>query len=137
MLGGAASSVGHDGHLLGEEEEEEANPALGYTLEDNGQRIWDDSRPSRELCERFSEWHWENNCFHDYVVEFALAHKDALLDVPSGEHSHVVHGLHKQFSDSLEGFVSAFLELSCYLPYAFNFSVAFPLKSPFKFLFFL
>ena len=90
--------------------EEQANPALGYTLEDDGQRAWDDSRPSRELCEAFSEWHWENNCFHDVVIEFALAHKEQLLDVPSGEHSHVVHDLHKQFSESLEGFVEAFLD---------------------------
>ena len=39
-----------------------------------------------------------------------LAHKEQLLDVPSGEHSHVVHDLHKQFSESLEGFVEAFLD---------------------------
>jgi hypothetical protein len=37
-------------------------------------------------------------------------HKEVLLDVPPGEHSHLVHGLHKQFSESLESFVSAFLD---------------------------
>ena len=106
MLGGGAA----DAALLGDEDGEERNPALGYSLDDDSRRVWDDSRPSRELCEAFSEWHWENNCFHDYVVEFAFAHKDALLDVPAGEHSHGVHGLHKEFSESLEGFVSAFLK---------------------------
>ena len=105
MLGAAAIA-----NQEGGDEDEELNPALGYSLEDDGQRTWDDARPSRELCEKFSEWHWENNCFHDYVVDFALAHKDVLLDVPAGEHSHIVHGLHKQFSESLESFVSAFLD---------------------------
>ena len=45
---------------------------------------WEDSRPSRELCELFSEWHWENNCFHDHVVTFALAHREELLTSPAG-----------------------------------------------------
>ena len=93
----------------GEAEDEEANPALGYSLEDDGSRAWDDSRPSRELVEAFGEWHWEQNCFHDHVVAFALAHRQALLDTPAGEHSHAVHELHKQFSSSLESFVAEFL----------------------------
>lgn len=71
---------------------------------------WEDCRPSRQLCELFSEWHWENNCFHDHVVAFALAHREELLAAPAGEHSHVVHELHKQFSSSLEEFVGRFLE---------------------------
>ena len=37
----------------GKAEDEEANPALGYSLEDDGSRAWDDSRPSRELVEAF------------------------------------------------------------------------------------
>ena len=71
---------------------------------------WEDGRPSRELCELFSEWHWENNCFHDQVVAFALAHREQLLAVPPGEHSHELHELHKQFSASLEEFLGHFLE---------------------------
>jgi hypothetical protein len=52
------------------EEAEEANPALGCGLEEEGEsgggRSWDD-RPSRELCDAFSAWHWQENCFHDHV----------------------------------------------------------------------
>eukprot|EP01043_Picozoa_sp_COSAG02_P019360 COSAG02_NODE_928_length_15853_cov_9.053574_13_plen_195_part_00 len=70
---------------------------------------WEDCRPSRQLCELFSEWHWENNCFHDHVVSFALAHREELLAAPAGEHSHAVHELHKQFSASLEEFVGHFM----------------------------
>ena len=70
----------------------------------------EDARPSRHLCELFSEWHWENNCFHDHVVAFALEHREELLAAPPGEHSHAVHELHKQFSTSLEEFVGHFLE---------------------------
>lgn len=71
---------------------------------------WEDTRPSRQLCERFSEWHWENNCFHDHVVAFALGHREELLAAPPGEHSHAVHELHKRFATSLEEFVGRFLE---------------------------
>eukprot|EP01043_Picozoa_sp_COSAG02_P065857 COSAG02_NODE_10065_length_2035_cov_1.344008_2_plen_53_part_01 len=53
MLGAAAVTDQGGGG-----EDEELNPALGYSLEDDGQRAWDDARPSRELCEKFSEWHW-------------------------------------------------------------------------------
>jgi hypothetical protein len=70
----------------------------------------EDTRPSRQLCELFSEWHWENNCFHDHVVAFALEHSEELLAAPPREHSHAVHELHKQFSASLEEFVGRFLE---------------------------
>ena len=46
----------------------------------NASASWEDGRPSRELCELLSEWHWENNCFHDQVVAFALAHREQLLE---------------------------------------------------------
>lgn len=44
------------------------------------------------------------------MVQFALMHKDVLLSVPPGEHSHEVHELHKQFSASLEEFLGGFLQ---------------------------
>eukprot|EP01051_Picozoa_sp_SAG22_P024050 SAG22_NODE_6487_length_848_cov_1.216288_1_plen_216_part_01 len=89
---------------------EEANPAAGIDADsDSPPPTWDELKPSRELCAAFSNWHFESMGFHDHVVAFALEHKQELLDVPAGEHSHKMHELHKKFSEKLESFVGEFL----------------------------
>ena len=62
-----------------------------------------------ELVEALNEWHWNNNCFHDHVLQFAKSH-ELILKSDEDEHSHELYRLHEEFRQLLEGFVASFLD---------------------------
>ena len=62
-----------------------------------------------ELVEALNEWHWNNNCFHDHVLQFAR-HHELILKSEEDEHSHELYQLHEDFRQLLESFVTSFLD---------------------------